>query len=486
MNVPFVSKSKEYASAPSRRASALSASAIGLIILHVAALAAMLAAPKWGVVLLAVVVAGVTAFTQPRLLVFATVGFIWVNEILADYLPGSQVTGWKDGLLLVALLVTIVRLARRRKSIIPQHVLALPVFVVALHFVMMCIFSDSAGQVILGLKNSAFYMAWFFILPDIIRTRRDARTMLIALFCTGVILGGYNLWRVQQPFTSFPPFRDGRLLSGSERAHWGGAAYVLPVGVILGMALAPCFQSWRRWLLYGAVMVALGGLLVAGARAQLAGLLLALGVLGVLDGRIRQVAGLLFVGFVVAGVLQSATRVNISKRAESAFNSQDVSRQAREDETTGLMIPFVLTHPLGAGTGSMSASYSQGGAITGGSSAVQGGMIHNNFLYVAIEIGWIGLLAWIWMLLVAIQSSYRSFRQARDPFVRALALGLCCVMLDYSFMHFFAPMLTAALIGFMIWMFLGLIAALPALEAEARAETESAQAAQPALVSGEV
>jgi O-antigen ligase len=118
----------------------------------------------------------------------------------------------------------------------------------------------------------------------------------------------------------------------------------------------------------------------------------------------------------------------------------------------------------------MSASYSAGGIIPSVDAALKGGVIHNNFVFIAIEIGWTGLLAWLWMLYVAAMSCYRTFRSAKDPFVKNLSLGIFCILLDYTFMHFFAPMLTAALIGFLIWTILGLVATLPALEAEAEAE----------------
>lgn len=452
-----------------------------LIALHAIAIVLFLIQPKAAMALVALVAVTVLAFKRPVWLIVVAIGFIWVNDIIADFDPMSKFTAWKDVILLITLAIVAAQAAWRRESIIPRHALAIPLLVVIAHFIVMCSLSGSLVQVVLGLKNSIFYMSWFFLTPSIIRTRKDVNSLIGAILFAATAIAIYNLWRVQQPWGTFPPRRDGTMLDGATQAHWAGAPYILPFGILFGSALIPIAHSWRKWLVYAIVLVCLASLVASGARAQVGGVILILATMGYLSGRLTSVMKIIALGVVAAVIVQTTMSVKVSDRAESAFNDQDVSRQAREDETADLMIPFVLTHPFGAGTGSMTASKS--GAVWAShiNSALQGGMIHNNFLYVAIEIGWIGMLAWAWMLVVAVKSIYETFREASDPFIRCASLGVLGMILQYSFLHFFAGVLTSQLISYAIWPVFGLVVVLSRLNADtARPEAE----ALPALAVG--
>lgn len=450
-----------------------------LIGLHALALVLFVIEPKVATAIVAFVAVATLAFRRPAWLAILALAFVWINDPLADFLPMTKFTAWKDVLLLVTLIVVASQNLLKRGDLVPRHALALPVLVVIVHFIAMCLLSDSAAQIILGLKNSIFYMSWFFLIPLIIRTRRDMWMMVYAIFfaCTSIAI--YNLWRIQQPWGTFPPRRDGTILDGASQAHWAGAPFLLPLAILLGSALIPFFQGWRRWLMYAIVLVCLASLVAAGSRAQTAGVLLAIATIGFLARKPAQVVKLLALAVVAAVLVQTTMTVSVSDRAQSAFNDQDVSRQAREDEAEDLMIPFILTHPFGAGTGSMTASKSGTVWATNINSALQGGMIHNNFLYVAIETGWTGMVAWAWMLYVALRSAYDSFRNARDPAIRYLSLGVLAILMQYTFMHFFAGVLTSQLISYYIWFIFGLVVVLPRFDHDPAdvADTQSVPAA---------
>lgn len=443
--------------------------ASALVVAHALTLALLVFEPKYGVVLFLLVLGAAAGFAAPRLLSFAALGMLWVNDVIADWFPFSRLTAWKDVLLLLVCLVAVTSAVAQRRELIPVRRVAAPLLLVILLYVLMCAYSPSVAQALLGLKNTIFYALWFFALPLVITRKRDARTLVIALFVSMTVLGLYNLWRVQLPWGAFPPRRDGKILNGWSQVHWSGSPYLIAPGLILGLALLPEFSRWRRWALIIALTLGTAGLLTAGARATTASVIVAMFVVGAFSGDIVRTAKLVGIGVVAAFALQSAIPVNITERAASALDTQDVSRQAREEETASVTVPYVLTHPFGTGTGTMSALYSTGGVWSSGNLdfAVQGGTIHNTFLLIAIEIGWAGAILWGWFLLVCIRTAHDCFRQAKDPFVANLALGLMGVAIQYSLMHFFAPMLSAALISYAIWPLLGLIVALPALDAEA-------------------
>jgi hypothetical protein len=439
-----------------------------LIAAHALALALFVFEPKYGLALLLVVLGAVAGFAAPKTLAFCALGLLWVNDVISDWAPFSRLTAWKDALLLLACVIAVATAVIRRREMIPSRRVATPLLLVVLLYLLMCAYSPSASQALLGLKNTVFYALWFFVLPLIITNKRDARTLVIALFVSMVALGLYNLWRVQLPWGAFPPRRDGKILGGWSQVHWSGSPYLIAPGLVLGLALLPEFRGWRRWAMMASLTIGTAGLLTAGARATTGSVILGMMAVGVLGGHVVRTLKLVAVGVVAAVALQSVIPVNISERATSAFDTQDVSRKAREEETAAVTVPYVLTHPFGSGTGTMSALYSSGGVWNTGSLdfALQGGTIHNTFLMIAIEVGWLGAILWAVFLYGCGTEAYRWFRGTRDPFVSALALGLLGVVIQYSFLHFFAPMLSAALISYAIWPVLGLIAALPALDSE--------------------
>lgn len=437
-----------------------------LLVVHAAVLALFVFQPRYSAAALAFAAAVAAGLRSPKSLAFVALGLLWVNDVIADWMPFSQATAWKDLILVIASVAAIGTAVVRRQELIPRQRLMTPLLVVVFLYLLMCAYSPSLVQALLGLKNTIFYSLWVLVLPLVIRTKRDARTLIIALFVSMAVLGLYNLWRVQLPLGAFPTRRDGRILPGWNQVHWSGSPYLIAPGLLLGMAVLPAFAGWRKWLLLLSMTVGAAGLLVAGARATTGTVLVSLLLIGAIGGRMLQTVKMVLVGLAAAVALEAAFPINLSERATSAFDTQDVSRTARERETTAVTVPYVLTHPFGEGTGTMAALYSSGGVWSskGMDFAVQGGTIHNTFLMIAIEVGWLGAILWAWFLASCLRAAYACHRTARDPFVANLALGLFAVVAQYAMMHFFAPMLSAALISFGIWLLIGLLPVLPALE----------------------
>jgi hypothetical protein len=49
--------------------------------------------------------------------------------------------------------------------------------------------------------------------------------------------------------------------------------------------------------------------------------------------------------------------------------------------------------------------------------------IHNGFLWILLKTGWIGLLLFAWFSWRFVHRGFRSWRQVRDPVLRAAVLG---------------------------------------------------------------
>lgn len=436
-----------------------------IIALHAAALILFIVSPLAGVVTLAIGSAVAIGVGRPMPVLLLCVGMLWINQPLSDFFPLQTYTAWKDVLLVLVILGWMTRNIVWRRATVINHPISIPLLLFVLTFLASCVLSPSITHAVLGLKATVFYASWYFVLPDIVKSRKDLRNLVGAVCFGTVSMAIYNMWAVQQRFGVFPPGRDGRILPGALVVHWGASNELLPLGILLALVIAPHLALWKRIALDAIVVLGTAGLLATAARASWGVLIGTVIVMSIASRRIGF-ARLLIVALIAGGVLQSTLALKVTERASSAFEGNDVSAEERETEFSTVTLPFVLSHPFGAGTGSMSAKGSA--KVWGGGGGVdlilQKGFIHNGFLLVAIEVGWLGLAFYLWMLGAAVSSAYKVFKTARDPLIRDSALACGGIVVFYALLHFAAPMLTTALISFDIWIILGLIVILPKLD----------------------
>jgi O-antigen ligase len=423
--------------------------------------------PKIGVALLLAGLVLSVGFTRPLYPALIVFSFLWVNDVLADFLPFTQATAWKDGIILFLFITWLFRSTFLRRPLAINSLITIPLIIVMLHYVVMTAMSPSVVHAVLGLKATVFYMTWFFVMPDVVRSKADARKLVFALLFGTVCLSAYNLWRAQQPLGTFPVRRDGKFLPGDLEAHFSGAIYLLAPGLLITYAFFLGSKGRQRALLFVILALVTASLIATNGRGSW---ITTFGAIVVMSALSRRYAGLalfvtLGIALAITGAVQTTSRSSASDRAASAFNQQDVSRNAREEETTDLTVPFILQHPLGVGTGSMTAV---GSAQTWGSRdmdfVLNGGIIHNTFLLVAIEIGWSGMIFYMLMLIAVVRASLQLYRQTVDPYLKQLALGLVGVTIAFAAMHFFALMITAPLISVIIWPLIGLIPVIKLLD----------------------
>lgn len=444
------------------------ATAAFIVVVFAAALVLFLFKPLYGAVLLGLGLGAALAISYPMIVAAIIVAMLWVNNPLGDFFPFKQYTAWKDLLLAFILLGWLLRKISFRQPLIVDTPITRPLVVLICIYLASCLLSPSITHAVLGLKASIAYMVWVIILPDIIRTKKDVRLLISALLFGTICMAAYNLWAMQQPWGAFPPNRDGKILPGVSVVHNSPSSVVLPFGILFGMVIAPRLRLWKRILADGTAMIGMVGLVATGARAAWG--LIFVTVLSMIGlSRRFSLLRLFVVAVIAGGILQSTKSIQVADRAASAFAENDVSKEARDAEFSTVTLPFVIEHPLGAGTGSMSAVGSA--KVWGGGQSVdlilQRGFIHNGFLLVAIETGWLGLAAFVWLLVASGLTAWKIFRTTDDPLIRDSALVCTGIVIFFTSMSFFAPMTTMPLISLIIWVILGLIIALLQLDHQA-------------------
>lgn len=450
----------------------ISVVAVSIVTIAVLSLVLFVFQPLIGALALFFAAAIAVGPTKPKAIAVLVMAFLWVNDIVADFSPFSQYTAWKDVLLLMALIGWLARTSVQKRSLLPASAIAVPYFVVISFFVANCALSPSLVNAVLGLKATIFYMMWVVVIQDVVHSKRDVLLLFWAIMFGTLCLAIYNLIRIQFPYGFLPMRRGYVYVTGAMAAHWSGSVFTLAYGVILGVAMLPVFRLRTRLLLNGIVFLAGIGLLVTTVRATIAATFVSLLTLAFLSRRYGVMWKILAVAAVAGVVLQSAAKQELGERMLSSLDPEDTSRQVREQETRERSLPYVLEHPFGGGTGVMTAGASAAAwaANSDVPLALRYGIVHNNFMLVAMEIGWLGLLAWIWLVVTLIVTAFTIYTRARDDLVRHVALGLFGIALYYLLMHPFQRTLTYQQQPVMFWTLMGLLTVLPRLERESARE----------------
>ena len=453
-----------------------------IIVAHAMAFLLFFVNPIAGVAALMAVVVFTVGLRNPTSVAVAFLGMLWVNDVIADFHPFTQVTVWKDVLLLILVLGWLFRSAVYRLPLVRRSAISIPLTIFVVLCLIMTMKSESVIGAILGMKAVVFYLSWFYVLPSIVKTREDARNLVAAIIFGTVCISLYNLWRVQQPMGTFPPTRTGGVFPGILQTHFSSSGLLIPAGLFFMVTLAPLLRGWKKIVFWFCILVVVAGFLATTLRSGWGTTVAGLLVIGWLGKKMPQVVAALLVAVVAAGILQATLQVDVSDRAISAFDTQDVSRSERQSETLDQMIPFVLQNPFGLGTGSMAAVTSF--KVWGGGKvpfAIQGGLIHNNLLMVAIETGWLGAIVFTWFLVNAFILSVRNYHQAVDPLIKAMSLALCGFVTFYICMQVLGPVLIMPSISMIAFAVFAFLVILPDLD-QPETEGKGSSSATPALV----
>jgi len=88
------------------------------------------------------------------------------------------------------------------------------------------------------------------------------------------------------------------------------------------------------------------------------------------------------------------------------------------------------------------------------------GYIDNNWLSLWGETGTLGMVFYLWMFVLLFLLSFKLWREGKDEFARAVALGFCGVMVAVALNAFLASFLEARTLAFYFWGYAGVVVVL--------------------------
>jgi hypothetical protein len=345
----------------------------------------------------------------------------------------------------------------------------------------------------------------YLITASLIRTRRDAGRLLVALTAIALVpfaaallqyaLGPASLldlsprfWARISTFHEWRPF-------GTSNVPGGAAVFaLLAAPLAITLLRAPGATRRTRVLAVVAIAGASATFAVSGVRQLVVGVLLALMVMGAISlgrGRGRFAATLLLVVVLFAGGYVAVTEllrpiareaVIADPRSLEIWREQDVTERLQTLMRLGTLtgaragaagrVWFRITHyPFGAGlgrTGPVSGNLIERLTADPQSARIESevGWSDNYFADMISETGLPGVIMIVTILVGLMVGAARLGARARDPFTGDVAAAIAGVLFSYLVMSWGSqPLMTNPTTAY-FWMYAGMYAALRRIEAE--------------------
>lgn len=295
-------------------------------------------------------------------------------------------------------------------------------------------------------KNFTEMMLLFFIAASAIRTPKQM-VIVVSLMCFSVLAVNRN-YHGTVGDRDFSQYSDTLREAGAlgYAGENGMGAFQAEMAVFLiGLA---CFvkRIWPRLALWGLALTSVYCLMITFSRGGYLGFLVGLLILGMI--RERKLLVLLAVILVSwQSLVPNAVRERVLMTYQQG-EGLDSSAEERVTIWTDALNVIRVNPVLGTGFD----TYQWMGRVGAYRDT------HNYYLKVFLELGLVGLLVFFWQLLVAGKMSWRLFRGAEDPLLRALGGAFFAMLFCAVVVNFFGDRWSYLQVNGFFWLVLGMVA----------------------------
>ncbi|MDE0300289.1 MAG: O-antigen ligase family protein [Candidatus Poribacteria bacterium] len=327
-----------------------------------------------------------------------------------------------------------------------------------------------------GAFRASVYMMTGFLAYELIRNRQSLHRLFISTFPSALVAVVWTscvlIYQIDQwqwrsaylgtPFTNHASYGSfagvfflivlSRLLfdrSNYDRVIWTIMLFIFGIGLLV------CF-SRGVWL---SLIVAVGFLLMQIKTGEQHKKVLFAGAVTILL--------LLIVNFPMASNI-------VQERVSSVFDFQFASNQARLLRWGQALLLFLESPIIGNGYGAFAILYEADASLVGEYTAQFQLGAHSEYLQVLAELGIVGFVAWMWLVIAFFRYGFRALKHIDDGFYRSLIIGLLSAELSLLVHFAVNNLLNGDAIAIPFWLIYGL---LPAVAIMAKRERESELAA---------
>lgn len=394
---------------------------------------------------------------------------------------------WKEFLAVCLAVGWLARQVVHRQKLRPNS-LNMPIAAFTLLAIVHAFTSPTLLQGLYELKKMIPFIPVFFFVANNPLTKRQLKKVINALLivgtltaCVGIIQrimgGGWlieNGWMFVGRNTAYPQAGFLRVWS-----TYGGPGFFAANLLVYLFIATSLFVSRDEGLKKQRLLLIIGILFTSLVFTMSRGPVLLFGVglfaISHLSGRKSPLLLLAIAALAILVVFPAAIR----ERAAMTFGQDDSSWQFRMWFLTNVGIPDMIKHPLGAGLGTTRGfnygvvnALAETTGLTGQFERLEGGT-ENGYLHIGIQMGFPGLVLFVWIFLRVFTSGFGIFKRLEDPYLKALALAALAVNFWVTAGNMLGVAFDAFPLDLYYWFMVGLLVSLPDVEALSKEEEET-------------
>lgn len=316
------------------------------------------------------------------------------------------------------------------------------------------------------IRPAVGYMMVFFLTSSYLNTRRKLFGMVAAIFFLSFISAVWGIWQATVGYFAWEyqyVFSHDLVHLVFNYGRWraiGSIGSPAQFGILMGVISMLCLPLlvavravWVRVLLLVVSGTTLIAMVYSGTRSAFI-IIPVFYLMWVLLARQRAMYASLVVAAVAFFALATMPSNNYHiQRIQSVFKaSEDKSYQTRA-RNRQMIFPWILAHPIGGGLGSTGV---WGQRFTPGTFlalfAPDSGLIR-----VAVELGWVGLLFFLWLYAKIIWEGIRKSRHVQDAGLKAVATGIIAVVPPLLIVEWGQEVIGVFPMSILFWMLIAIL-----------------------------
>lgn len=390
---------------------------------------------------------------------YLVVSYVAVDYLMRTHAPLAFLTGlWDELLFLMIALIWVVRIGLQKLN--PRGTRLLIPFLIYLtvYLFLFFIHSPETRVAVEGIRVYLEYVLWFFIGANLLFSKSQFRWLcdLFILVAAGVAL--YGIYQYQVGVEIPTSWIDSKIETSLKTRVFSiiGSPNILGSLLVLSISMAASSfladRSWAKKLVYAVLAgIMLTCLVVTFSRGAWLALALVLVLLGFwLDRRI--IWSMIIVALLTPIVLPSVyDRLAYMTTPEYKASSE---RGGRIGRWTQSLAYWQNAPATGVGLGRF------GGAVAARFYPDDAFYADNFYLKTGVETGYVGLAAFLFLLVCGLKLARSSLEQVSDDYARILGFGVFAGLVGILGHNAVENVFEVPMMATYFWFFLGLLAAL--------------------------
>ncbi len=391
---------------------------------------------------------------------FLVAAYVVVDYLLRTYSPFPFLTGlWDELLFLVMASIWLVRTGLQKLS--PQGTRFLLPFILylAVYCFLFLINSPEQAAAVEGLRVYLQYVLWFFLGANLLFSKSQFKWLCDIFLLVAFLLALHGIYQYYIGIAIPTTWTDSKVETSITTRVYSiiGSPNVLGGLLVLSipMALASLLsnRSYLKKAVYGAVLVCMLACMVFTFSR---GAWLALGLTAILMGLWldrRILWGLLVIAILTPILMPSVSdRLTYMTTSDYMASSERGGRIGRWTQT---LATWETSPALGVGLGRF------GGAVAARFYPNDSFYADNFYLKTGAEAGWLGLLAFLFLVVSGLRLARSRLDQVDDLPTLALGLGVLAGLVGILAHNGVENIFEVPMMATYFWFFLGLLAAIP-------------------------